>query len=519
MTDTVLDMRGVVLIAGAGPTGLMLAIELARHGVTPRVIERRLAPATTSRALAVFARTLELFDRVGVIDEALAAGRRLRGGVIHDGHGRDIASLTTDHLDSPFPFVLSLPQADTERILVRRAESFGIRIERGMQLERIDGAAGRSPVAHVQRDDGAGETIACEWIIGSDGAHSEVREQAGIAFKGVDLHQSFVFADAKPSWRLADDRFHAFFWPGGVIAAVPMPEPGLWRLIASLPRGSRPPDDPTLAMIEATMRERTRLDVALHDPRWVTGFEVRQRRVDRCRAGRILLAGDAAHAHSPIGGQGMNTGLQDAANLGWKLALVLAGRADESLLDTYHEERSPVARRLLRGTGFATRLGTISSPMAITLRNEVLRRVFGIARIRRRLIDAVSEIRIHYRGGRLSIDHAPPSEFRAGDRAPDLPLTMIDGRTARLHALLREPGFHLLVFVREPAPRAMPRPGELLTVHEIDRERSSEASARLGACRAAAVLIRPDGHVGARFASLRDDSIERYPGLARASDR
>jgi 2-polyprenyl-6-methoxyphenol hydroxylase-like FAD-dependent oxidoreductase len=505
-----------VLIIGAGPTGLMLAIELARHGVTPRVIEKRREPAPTSRALAVFARTLELFDRAGVIDAALAAGRRLRGGALHDGRGRDIAAVSTDHLDSPFPFVLCLPQAETERILACRAADFGVRAERGIALERIDAPTTNAPIARLRREDGAVESLACDWIIGCDGAHSEVRDQAGIAFRGVDLHQAFVFADAVPSWNLSPDRFHAFLAPGGVIAAVPLPEDGLWRVIASLPPGTSSPEKPSLAEIEAMVQQRARLAVTLRDARWVTGFEVRQRRVNQYRAGRLLLAGDAAHAHSPIGGQGMNTGLQDAANLGWKLALVAAGRADASLLDTYHDEREPIARGLLSGTGFATRAASLANPVSIGLRNFLLRRLLGVRRVRERLITTISEIGIQYRDSRLSIDLAPTGTVRAGDRAPDLPMTFTDGGSDRLHNLLRHPWFHMLVFVaegdqraREIATRAASLGAAPLTVHLVDLDRSKEAATRFCARESMAVLIRPDGYIGARISSLREDVLTR----------
>lgn len=512
--------RDSILIVGAGPTGLMLAVELARLGVHARIIEKRREPSSTSKALAVFARSLELYQRIGVVDEAIAHGVKLTGGHFHAG-GQRLASISTDGLESPFPFILALPQSHTERILERRLNSLGVQVERETTLDSIQ-HQGESVQARIVAGDGTATDATFDWVIGCDGAHSVVREQSDIEFEGADLHQAFMFADATVSWDTPRDHVNAFFSPSGVVAAIPVPPGQAWRVIVSLPEGEAAPREPKLADIEAIMRERTGQDVTMSDPIWLSGFEVRQRKVDRYRSGRVLLAGDAAHAHSPVGGQGMNTGLQDASNLAWKLALVSTGQASQSLLDTYHEEREPIARELLRGTGLATKMVALHSQIAQTIRNHLMQFVLGFEAVQDRIVETMSEMRIDYRGCALSVDQGHGGAIKAGDRAPDAAFMLLRGGEGNVFELLRTPGFHLLVFAGENADdasvyasaareHARNMPTVQLHVHEIALHGSAQAIERYHTnSRATAALIRPDGYISLRQSPLDADALGRH---------
>jgi len=512
-----------ILIVGAGPTGLMLAIELARLGIRARIIEKRAEPTHRSRALATFARTLELYDRIGIIDEALRCGRKMHGLVLHAGD-RELAEVSMSRLASPFPFVLAIPQSHTERILGEKARAIGVTVERETQLETLRQGEGNCTVQLLRRD-GTLENATFDWVVGCDGARSAVRQQVGIRFEGADLHQSFVFADAQVNWAMAPDRVHAFFAPQGVVAAIALPEAGMWRVIASLPEGEAPPKEPTLESIEAMVRTRISDDIRLTDATWVTGFEVRQRKVEAYRAGRVLLAGDAAHAHSPVGGQGMNTGLQDAANLAWKLALVSGGHAEARLLDTYHEEREPIAHGLLRGTGLATRAVALEWPVAQAIRNAVAQFVLGFEAAQDRLIQTMSEIRIDYRGCALSVNASRRTDLRAGDRLPDGTMTLRDGRELRIFGLLREPGFHLFVFADwdethgnlfvQHARESLRQPlGVPIALHEIDAMDSGYEGWHQSD-NAVAWLVRPDGYIGLRISPIDAAPLDDYLALIR----
>lgn len=463
-------METQVLVVGAGPTGLLLACELARHGCSVRVIEKRAARSSTSKALAVHARTLEVWEDMGVLAEALRRGRRVHGMNLYAGAKR-LAHVSLDELESPYPFVLVLPQSETEAILEARAQELGVTVEREAELLVLSQDADAVHCT-VRRGDGGGlkgEQIQARYVVGCDGAHSTVRSELGIEFQGVDVPASFVFADAQLEGELDPEEVHTWFAPDGPSLCIPLPTPGLWRVIVATPAGEERDGEPELSWIEAALRERSTRDLRLKDPLWLSGFDVRQRKVDDYRRGRVFLAGDAAHCHSPIGGQGMNTGLQDAYNLAWKLALVAKGEGKDALLDAYGAEREPVASELLRMTERGTRVVTLRNPVAQALRNQVGRFLTSLDVVQQRLARQVGELSVNYRRSPLvgedrcsvlqaDLRHAPDSEKpslwdwgefaagpRPGERVPDALYETPQGEH-RLYELLQGTAHVLLLF-------------------------------------------------------------------------
>ncbi len=328
MNDPVLP----VLVVGAGPTGLMVANELARHGVPPRIIDRGPAPATTSRALVVQPRTLEIFDDIGVIDQAIAAGDPATGLTITFATKTvelDFAGqLTGPQNYTAYPEPRTLSQHDTERILTELLSKQGVEIERGRALTDLT-QDGEAVTVSLRGEDGSIETLRCRWVIGCDGAHSAVRKAAGIPFTGSTYRDEFIMADAELEWKLPHGGLYGFPSPAGIFAAFSMPGENRYRIFGNFPPGPEGPSaeysEPTHEEFQAMVDERVPFPAKVVKEYWVTRYRVHSRTVPRYRDGRVFLVGDAAHVHSPAGAQGMNTGIQDAYNLAWKLALVERG--------------------------------------------------------------------------------------------------------------------------------------------------------------------------------------------------
>jgi 2-polyprenyl-6-methoxyphenol hydroxylase-like FAD-dependent oxidoreductase len=531
-----------VLVVGAGPTGLMVAGELARHGVLPMLVDAREGCSVHSKALAVHSRTLEVFEDVGVAEEALRRGRRMHG-VNAYAAGRRIVNVGFDELDAPHPYVLILPQGDTEEILEARARSLGVEVQRQTKLVALV-QDDEAVTATLEDQSGARRDVRARWLVACDGAHSTVRAALGTPWEGEDIDARFVIADVRVSWELDPDEARIFFSTEGVLAFFPLPEDGRWRIVATI-ASERAPDPPTLDFFRGVYLERSHIPATIDEPTWLSTFTIRQRKVARYRTGRVFLAGDAAHAHSPIGGQGMNTGLQDAYNLAWKLALVSRGLAAPSFLDSYHAEREPVATGVLFTTGVQTRVVTLRHPVAQAIRNHLAPVLTSLEVVQQRAARATGELDVAYRKSpiveerragpaSITIGRAPGDERptlgdardfgsgpRAGERAPDADLG--DGR--RLHELLWGTRHVLLAFdgevassagyegMRAIAGRARARFGDLLRAvmivpgervppelqgEEVVLDRHSVAHRRWGAGAECIYVVRPDGYVGFR---------------------
>lgn len=534
-----------VLIVGAGPTGMLLAAELARSGVEARIVDGAPHPVGESRAFGVVARALEIFDDLGIAEEAVRRRRRLYSMNLYDG-GRSLARFDMGGLDSPFPFILGLPQYETEALLGELAGGLGVRVERPLALTALE----QDPegiTATLSHPGGKTETCRAGWVVGCDGAHSAVRREAGFSYAGPDLESRFALLDARAELELPDDGVHIFFHPDGALALFPLPREDYWRVAADVPSEIELPEEPDPELFERLITGRTPLRARLSDPLWVSGFSPRERKVDGYRRGRVLLAGDAAHTHSPVGAQGMNTGLGDAHNLSWKLAMVARGEAHESLLESYTAEREPVAEGVLAGTRAATRSVTLSSPVARGLRRRALGFLSGFGAVQRRGPRYFHQLHVNYRGSPIveekqsllknpeeepGVEHPRLSErlaFRRGPRAGDLvpdASVLQKGRPTRLRRALRGSRHSLLVFAglgAQGGDRAGLSPvveeigqrlGDRVAVHvvfpgeEMPEFLGDQGSVLLdpgGACHrrygagaSCLYLVRPDEHVGFR---------------------
>ena len=395
-------MTRPVLIAGAGPVGLTMAGELMRYGIPVRIVDKAPSRTDKSKALAVWPRTLELLDRAGCADAFSKAGLQSGAANIFSGRER-IARVRFADLPSRFRFLLLIPQSETERLLDEHLASLGMRVERSTELTGIapsaDGVA-----CTLRRPDGSIETVEASWLVGCDGARSFVRQALGLAFEGDTLADNFVLADVHVTGSGVPANELAIFWHEEGIAVFFPIEHGRYRIIADA--GTAPRHDPTLEEIQALVDRRGPGGLVLSDPVWLSGFSINERKVNAFRAGRAFVAGDAAHIHSPAGGQGMNTGMQDAFNLAWKLALVERGAANPALLDSYSVERSAVAEQILADSGRLTRVATLHGAIAQHLRNFVAHRLLGLPFLQHALADKLAEITIGYPGSPLNVGSA-----------------------------------------------------------------------------------------------------------------
>ncbi|SRR5579883_2429768 len=445
------ENRTDILVVGAGPVGLTAAAELARHGQHCRIIDKAPAPSSQSKALAIFPRTLEVFENMGMIEPVLKFGNPLHRISLY-ARKRPLAHLNIDKVDSPYPFVISLPQNQTERILIDHLASLGVEVERMVELSSLaQDEKGITAILH--HPDGREETCTVAWLVGCDGAHSTVRHSLGDPFLGKPYREVFVLADVKLSWSLPNDEASIFFHSDGVLAIFPMPG-RMFRIVADISLSNDLETTvPTLMEIQKLVNVRGPDHTVLSDPSWISKFHLSRRKVQHFRKGGVFLAGDAAHIHSPAGGQGMNTGIQDAHNLAWKLALVATDQAPESLLDSYHTEREPVAKGVLQLTDFITQAATLRHPLTQLFRNLVVSVLTKIEPISHLMVNQLAEVAIHYRHSPIVAQHRDGAVFglhskgpTTGDRAPDGQLLKQSGESIRLFQLLQDTRHTLLLF-------------------------------------------------------------------------
>jgi 2-polyprenyl-6-methoxyphenol hydroxylase-like FAD-dependent oxidoreductase len=511
-----------VLIIGGGPTGVMLALELAMQNVSFRIVDKEPVRSNKSRALVVHPRTLELLNRHGIAHEFLALGRLAMGVRLYVNKKLafefDLQDLGFE--DTAFPSPLFISQADTELFIDKALQRYGHAVERPVTAEKLQ----QDPTgvtAWLRGADGIEEQVRSKYVVGCDGAHSVVRHAANLNFKGAAYPQDFILADVHLDWDHPSDRL-TMFMGQGVLLGFPLNE-GVFRLIGSRPGGLNTNAEPTLADFQEIFTQMAPGHGQLVDPVWISRFRLHHRGVDRYRAGRLFVAGDAAHIHSPAGGQGMNTGMQDAVNLGWKLARVVRGEADDPLLDSYDVERRRVGENLLRGTDRLFQIGTISNPVFLFLRNMLvswlLPWVIKDRGRRAKLFRFMSQLGIRYRNSPIvgSASNYQGS-LRGGDRAPDGTLQGLDGTTTTLLALCVGPTHHLILFsgrgITAVDEEALQGAGasflkansgwvKLHKVLSADALRGScgrvdeegRLHARYGFTEPGYVLVRPDGHV------------------------
>jgi 2-polyprenyl-6-methoxyphenol hydroxylase-like FAD-dependent oxidoreductase len=521
-----------VLVVGAGPTGLTLAGQLATFGSTIRVIDRGADRVHESRALAVQPRSLEVLRGLGVADELVELGRTaVQLELRADGHRERLRLFDIGLKDTAYPFLLFLSQAETERVLNEALAAGGVAVERRTELISFE-PQDDDVVCTLRRGGGETELVRPRFLVGCDGAGSSVRRLARIPFVGRPYAPMFVLADVEADGDLDPDVAHAYLGRRGVLLFFPLGHPTSWRVIGRVPSDDAERDGSTgvrLTDVQSLVDSYTGGAVRLRDPAWMTRFGLQHRQATRYRVGRVFLAGDAAHVHSPAGAQGMNTGIQDAWNVGWKLALVSSNRADAGLLETYHLERWPVGRSVIRLSDRAFTAGTATHPVAGFIRTHIAPRALAVIGrvpwVRAAGFRMLAELGVRYRESPCSTEGSPSPRNgpRAGDRLPDARVER-DRSPCWLQEALAAPTFHLLLCgpaegwddveidsIRE-------RRAHVLTVHRLTRDERpgalhdvrGEAFARLGVERAAQYLVRPDGHVAFRSASTDLEQVGAY---------
>jgi 2-polyprenyl-6-methoxyphenol hydroxylase-like FAD-dependent oxidoreductase len=508
-----------VLIVGAGPTGLMLANQLARRGVRFRIIDRHAGPAVQTRALGVQARTMEIYSHLGIAERALELGKPARGANIWAG-GRRAARVPVGDIGrelSPYPYLLILGQDDNELLLGEALGKSGGTIEWNTELVGLTQDADRV-VARIKHADGSVRETTASWVGGCDGARSAVRELSGIEFQGAPYEDVFFVADTEMKGAMVPDELNVYLWRKGFHLLFPMRGANHWRIVGIVPPALRGRDNLTFEDVIPSIRQEAGSELVFERCSWFSTYRIHHRRAQRFRKGGCFLLGDAAHIHSPVGAQGMNTGLQDAYNLGWKLALVVSGQADAALLDSYEAERIPVAEALLSTTDRLFSLVISDNWMTGLLRTRLVPQLMGVAmklpRVQRLAFLTISQTGISYRASRLSktLPGLPDTAPQSGDRFPWLRL-MFSPQGARedLYAKLDDTRFSLIVF-GQPAPTdgtmGLDSNLRILTVPEL-AENIRELK-RAGVPATAFYLLRPDGYVGLSGVRLDPAVVERY---------
>lgn len=500
-----------VLIVGAGPTGLMLANQLARRGVRHVIIDRNAAPSVASKALATQSRTLEIYSHLDLAQRAIELGQHATGGNVW-ANGKRVARIALSDSGqgvTPYPYVLIIGQDDNERILGENLRALGGSIQWSTELLTLNQRAD-SVVASFKPPDGGTRTITAAYVAGCDGARSVVRESCGITFPGAPYEHVFFVADAEMTGTMVPSEVNVYLFRDGFHLLFPMRGENHWRIAGILPPALRNQPDLRFEAVIPTLRNDASSGFNIKSCTWFSTYRIHHRAASRFRDRRCFLCGDAAHVHSPVGGQGMNTGLQDAYNLAWKLALVVQQRSGAQLLDSYEAERIPVARALLNGTDRAFRLVVNTSWLAGLFRTKVLARVaaFAVNRPAAQRIGfrTVSQTGIRYPHSFLSKSTGalPPNAPQAGDRFPWLRLKLAAGGPVDdLFQKLSDKQFHLVLFGQSAPSDAPSDFGDLLQVHAIPTDPGNDTElARVHIAQPSFYLVRPDGYIalcGQRF--------------------
>lgn len=547
-------MSAQVLIVGAGPVGLSLAAMLLRQGILVRLIDRLDGPAKFSKAQVIHARSMEVFEELGLADELLAIGKRTKAMTIRMQDGTQVARVEfiMPGEDTRYPFLLDLSQMDTERLIRNHVERQGVKVEYGVQLERLtQNEEGVDAV--LLHANGQQETVHVAYLVGCDGAHSTVRKQLGLPFEGSTYDWKITQADVRVDFENPppDDEIIGFLSSEGPLGFFPLPGEKRYRFMVFTES-----EHPTLEFFQDVADRWGPKGTKVSDPLWMVSFKINCRITDRYRVGRVFIAGDAAHIHSPAGGQGMNTGIQDAWNLSWKLALALRGQASEALLDSYHAERHPVAASVLAGTDIVSngmfKVVALKNKLLVSMRNAFMTFVTSLDLVRATASRTVSELDVGYPSSPLvgqkraglwktrglgGTEESPALadwfDFGGGPapgvRTPNYALKGVEGHE-RIYSLLRGNGHTLLLF---DGPQATDEGYQrmLSIVREVEQRYGERVACRLVVPRVqlptqlsadkvlldtagdlhrafharseCLYLIRPDGYVG--FRSLPAD--------------
>ncbi|MBO3459397.1 FAD-dependent monooxygenase [Aetokthonos hydrillicola Thurmond2011] len=518
-----------VLIIGAGPVGMVTAAELTRYGISVRIVDKRAKPVEHSHASIVHARTLEVLEAMGIVEGWLENGYPFRKTTFF-AFGKKLGQLLIEGVDSPYPVPRDIGQNITEHLLIEHLNQVGVKIERPVEAIEFIQDDEKVTVTLLHPDNHQ-EVVEAKWVVSAEGSGSIVRKKLNIEFEGERYEgQEFVQTDARIRWSYPVGEGYMFINKDRFLGLFPFDSEGFYRILCARPdQNPQNKSDPTLEEMQQIVREIADKNAELSEPKWLNRFRTQHRKAARFREGRAFLAGDAGHVHVPVGGQGMNTGIQDAFNLSWKLAYVIRGLAQPHLLDTYNTERQPVAKALLETTDSGFRL--MVEPNNITeLALQFLGPVvFRTDMVTHHIRDIVEEVTISYKKGTISEDYGGSHGPQAGDRAPDATVVRLsDCATVRLFQVLQGTQWNLLLFAgKKPSASTdtqlknlantivskYPQTVRTHYVTTIPVEPQSEFSVlvdrleylhdKYGAEQACLYLIRPDWYIGFR-AGLSD---------------
>lgn len=514
-------MKSDVIIIGAGPTGLSLACQLVRYGIDFVIIEKNKSITHLSKALAVHARTLEIYEQLGLAKQAVFEGaiaeklRLIVGGKVRDGID---LSKSGNNL-SPYPYMLVLEQSKNEQLLYNYLQSHQKEVLWNTALESFS-QDDTGVKAVVKTGDNQPQLIEAKYLVGCDGARSQVRRSLGLSFTGSTLEEVFYVADVEVDCSLENDSLYACLAKDSFVAFFPMEGEKCWRIIGNLPqKASQVKASPgeievDYEEMEQKIRAETQLALDIIKVNWFSSYLVHSRRVEQFSQGRCFLAGDAAHIHTPAGGQGMNTGIQDAYNLAWKLALVIKGDARESLLDSYSQERLENAKNLLETTDKVFELGAGSDFLVSFIRTVIIpplaKHIFKLGIVQKSAFSRFSQIGINYPDSVLS-DGPDDSKFKvkAGDR---MPYFMVDSKS--VYDKLHQPLFHLITFSDgRNQQQDLTEKIEHEYNHLVDYHRFPlypHIAEIFGANESFTVLLRPDNYIGFISQNISLDELENY---------
>lgn len=476
------------LIVGAGPTGLTLALAFLRRNVATKILDEKEGPSLHSKALAIHPRTLELFAKLGVASELIRKGRKAHSITLH--HNEKEYALKIDHLDdTPYPFILVLPQSSTEKILIDAIQKSGGEIQWNSKIVALDGQEAITS---------NGQQIAFDWLIGCDGAKSTIRHLLHLDFAGYELQEKFLIIDVEGTSMARDSSPHFFLSKQGLLGMIAFEE-RVSRLI--IPMRKNEQILKSIDSIDAVLEKRGCKNF-LHPEKivWFSNFMIHRRIVSKMRKGNCFLAGDAAHIHSPAGGQGMNTSIQDAYNLAWKLDLVMKGQAKGKILESYENERLPIARKVLKGTTLFTKLLTfVQKTRCYFILFTILFFINNF--FKKTVVRGLTEL--SYRYGKNSMIKEPFLEIfwrgpKCGERAPNVKLA--DGRD--FFDYLNHEKFIVLLF--EESLTCKNELIDILVLKDINLQKAYHASSN------SIYIIRPDGVIGYRARKLKEKEITDY---------
>lgn len=517
--NTRLDCQ--VLVVGAGPTGLVLAADLLARGVSTRIIDKGDGVNLETRAIAIHARALEVLDLMGLAERFVDYGQAVRWFSFYTD-GKPRVSLDLARNGTRFPFMLDIPQHQTETLLRARVAELGGTIEDGTELTALaDEPAG--VIARTRDADGQPRVITAGYAVGCDGAHSRVRHELGLPFRGHPYPQDWLLADVRLDWARPENTVHAFFRADGTpLICFPMRR-HRWRLVVPF-AGDRTSGPPDLAEIQQLVDQRAPEPVVASEPTWLASFNCHRRSTDVYRRGHVLLAGDAVHIHTPAGGQGMNTGITDAHNLGWKLALVADGRAPDQLLDTYGAEREPVAEQVLGLTHTLVRFGTMTHPVKRALRDAIVPAAARVGPVHRRAVRRWTQVNVAYPASSLTKTDRGPGRPRPGQRVPDIEVLTAQG-PSRLFTVLRR-GRHVIVVTGADTDRVLAHPAltPYRDLFEVVACGFPDARAFRSTHAGSVFLVRPDGYLAARARPDKPETVLGYlhelsrSGIGASSD-